>query len=167
MEDTFTLRKHKQKSSNWQGKKWPNFSEYVSSKHPRHVKQNYRLTAAVYSLKMESYQYVLRKVFFTLLWCFRIPHTVKFLFYLNKTDCSMCKRFVAFLRDCALASLFSSVKTPKSSRNGRQQIFFIYQPYFWLRCLLERSYNPLCWTQDFSPKLVINPWELDVWQKTI
>ena len=38
---------------------------------------------------------------------------------------------------------------------------------FWLQCLSERFYNPLCLTQDFSPKLAIIQLKLDVWQKQL
>ena len=32
---------------------------------------------------------------------------------------------------------------------------------FWPRCSSERSYNPLCWICDFSPKLAIGSWKLE------
>ena len=38
--------------------------------------------------------------------------------------------------------------------------------FFWLRCSLEQSYNPLC-CPDFSPKLAINPWKLGVYIRAI
>ena len=37
------------------------------------------------------------------------------------------------------------------------------QHNFWPRCSSERSYNPLSWTCcDFSPKLALYPWKLEI-----
>ena len=40
--------------------------------------------------------------------------------------------------------------------------FFFFQ-HFWARCASERSYNPLSWICcDFSPKIALNPWKLEI-----
>ena len=44
------------------------------------------------------------------------------------------------------------------------------QQIFWPRCSSERSYNPLWWICccccDFSPKLALNSWELEIYIRT-
>ena len=43
----------------------------------------------------------------------------------------------------------------------REEGIFYFSNSFWPRYSFERSYNPICWIWDFSPKLAIHPRKLE------